>query len=129
MPGPPGNVGWQGTAVWPLQQFCERPPFESTQIWFAAFVGSGTRATHEPPVQLPGAVEHFVPPQLSSCAGTPLDSWSRHGLEAPVPGVVTLPVVGASWMSSCARNWSWDGGQSRESLKTLLEAKVSETVV
>src|SRR5262245_9809862 len=81
MPGPPVNVGWQGTAVWPLQQFCDRPPLESTQIWFAAFVGSGTRATHEPPVQLPGAVEHFVPPQASSCAGTPFASWSRQGLE------------------------------------------------
>src|SRR4029453_7150678 len=113
MPGPPVNVGWQGTAVWPLQQFCDRPPLESAQMRFAAFVGSGPRATQEPPVQLPGALAHFVPPQASSCAGTPLDSWSRHGLEPPVPGVVTVPVVGASWMSSWARNWSCAGGRSR----------------
>ena len=73
-----------------MQQFCARPPFESTHV------PSGSRETHEPPVQLPGADAHFVPPQASSCAGTPFDSWSRHGLEPPVPGVVTVPVVGAS---------------------------------
>src|SRR5688572_10954731 len=110
MPGPAGvapwagKVGWHDTAVLPLQQFWARPPLASTQICCAGSVGLGTVVTHDAPEQLPAMTEHFWPPQASSCAGTPFDSWSRHGLEPPVPGVPTVPVVGASWMSRRARN-------------------------
>src|SRR6185503_10864201 len=119
-----------GTCVLMLQQFWERPPNTSTQI-SAPPSASGTRDTQDGPVQFPGPLEHLSPAwlQLSSCADTPLDSFSRQGLDPPVPGVAALPVVGASVMLSLARNSSLVGGQSRESVKTLFVAKVSSTFV
>src|SRR5437016_9096243 len=125
IPGEPGRVWKHGTVVSLLQQLWLSPPLTSTHTMWLGFDGSSIMLTQEMPVQL--STPQPADEQPSSATGTPWARFSVQGLDPPVPGVWSVPVVIGSGMVRVASGLPI-GRQSLESLKVLFDASELVTV-
>src|SRR2546425_12857680 len=92
-----------GTVVSLLQQPWLSPPLTSTHTMWLGFDGSSIMLTQEMPVQL--STPQPADEQPSSATGTPWAKFSVQGLDPPVPGVWSVPLVIGSGMVSVATGW------------------------
>src|SRR5438094_3401169 len=125
IPGEPGRVWKHGTVVSLLQQLWLSPPLTSTHTMWLGFDGSSIMLTQEMPVQL--STPQPADEQPSSATGTPCAKFSVQGLDPPVPGVWSVPLVIGSGMVRVATGLPI-GRQSLESLKVLFDASELVTV-